>query len=224
MIITRSPLRISLGGGGTDLPSYYREHGGFVISAAIDKYVYITLHETFSQELIVKYSQMEIGRIAWTRSSIPSCARLCGWWASGRSRIWKSSACRTFRPARGWDRPAVSRRPCCARCTPGRRIPIPRQELAEQACHIEIDLLRRAHRQAGSVHRLVRRHHLLPFPARRPRGGGAAAALERDAGQPGRQSAAVLYRLHALGFRDPGRTGHAHAPAGRRHDFAICTW
>ena len=59
MIITRSPLRISLGGGGTDLPSYYREHGGFVISAAIDKYVYITLHETFEPEIIVKYSKME---------------------------------------------------------------------------------------------------------------------------------------------------------------------
>ena len=60
MIITRSPLRISLGGGGTDLPSYYREHTGFVISAAIDKYVYITLHETFAQEVIVKYSKMEV--------------------------------------------------------------------------------------------------------------------------------------------------------------------
>ena len=47
VIITRSPLRISLGGGGTDLPSYYREHGGFLIAAAIDKYVYITLHQTF---------------------------------------------------------------------------------------------------------------------------------------------------------------------------------
>jgi D-glycero-alpha-D-manno-heptose-7-phosphate kinase len=55
MIITRSPMRISLGGGGTDLPSYYREHTGFVISAAIDKYVYITLHETFQQQLLVKY-------------------------------------------------------------------------------------------------------------------------------------------------------------------------
>lgn len=42
-IITRSPLRITLGGGGTDLPSFYREHGGFVISAAIDKYVYVTV-------------------------------------------------------------------------------------------------------------------------------------------------------------------------------------
>lgn len=59
MIITRSPLRISLGGGGTDLPSYYREHGGFLIAGAIDKYVYITLHQTFVEELIVKYSKLE---------------------------------------------------------------------------------------------------------------------------------------------------------------------
>ena len=59
MIITRSPLRISLGGGGTDLPSYYRQHSGFVISAAIDKYVYITVHRTFVDYLIIKYSHME---------------------------------------------------------------------------------------------------------------------------------------------------------------------
>jgi D-glycero-alpha-D-manno-heptose-7-phosphate kinase len=59
VIITRSPLRISLGGGGTDLPSYYREHGGFLIAAAIDRYVYITLHQTFVPELIVKYSRLE---------------------------------------------------------------------------------------------------------------------------------------------------------------------
>jgi len=59
VIITRSPLRISLGGGGTDLPSYYEEHSGFLIAAAIDKYVYITLHRTFVDELIVKYSKLE---------------------------------------------------------------------------------------------------------------------------------------------------------------------
>jgi D-glycero-alpha-D-manno-heptose-7-phosphate kinase len=59
MIITRSPLRISLGGGGTDLPSYYEEHGGFLVAAAIDKYIYLTLHETFVPELIIKYSRME---------------------------------------------------------------------------------------------------------------------------------------------------------------------
>src|SRR6476469_299958 len=59
MIITRSPLRVTLGGGGTDLPSYYREHEGFLIAAAIDKYVYITIHQTFVDDLIVKYSQLE---------------------------------------------------------------------------------------------------------------------------------------------------------------------
>lgn len=59
MIITRSPLRVSLGGGGTDLPSYYREHGGFLIAGAIDKYVYIALHRTFVHDLIIKYSKME---------------------------------------------------------------------------------------------------------------------------------------------------------------------
>lgn len=59
MIIARSPLRISLGGGGTDLPSYYEKFGGFLIAAAIDKYVYITLHETFVPDLIVKYSKLE---------------------------------------------------------------------------------------------------------------------------------------------------------------------
>ena len=59
MIIARSPLRISLGGGGTDLPSYYEQHTGFLIAAAIDKYVYLTLHETFAPGLIVKYSKLE---------------------------------------------------------------------------------------------------------------------------------------------------------------------
>jgi D-glycero-alpha-D-manno-heptose-7-phosphate kinase len=59
MIIARSPLRISLGGGGTDLPSYYERFGGFLVSAAIDKYVYITLHETFVPEFIIKYSKLE---------------------------------------------------------------------------------------------------------------------------------------------------------------------
>jgi D-glycero-alpha-D-manno-heptose-7-phosphate kinase len=59
MIIVRSPLRITLGGGGTDLPSYYRDHGGFLIAAAIDKYVYITVHRNFANDLILKYSQLE---------------------------------------------------------------------------------------------------------------------------------------------------------------------
>ncbi|MDR2405726.1 MAG: galactokinase [Deltaproteobacteria bacterium] len=60
MIITRSPLRISLGGGGTDLPSYYREHGGgFLIAGAIDKYVYVTVLRPFTEGIFLKYSELE---------------------------------------------------------------------------------------------------------------------------------------------------------------------
>jgi D-glycero-alpha-D-manno-heptose-7-phosphate kinase len=59
MIITRSPLRVSLGGGGTDLPSYYREHGGFLIAGAIDKYVYIDIHSRFVEGFLLKYSHLE---------------------------------------------------------------------------------------------------------------------------------------------------------------------
>lgn len=59
MIITRSPLRITLGGGGTDLPSYYRQHGGFLIAAAIDKYVYITVMRPFVEGIFLKYSKLE---------------------------------------------------------------------------------------------------------------------------------------------------------------------
>jgi len=59
MIIARSPLRVTLGGGGTDLPSYYREHEGFTISAAIDKYVYVNVMRPFTEGIFLKYSQLE---------------------------------------------------------------------------------------------------------------------------------------------------------------------
>ena len=59
MIIARSPLRISLGGGGTDLPSYYKKNEGMVLSAAIDKYVYVTLTKPFSEGIYLKYSKFE---------------------------------------------------------------------------------------------------------------------------------------------------------------------
>ena len=49
MLISRSPLRVTLGGGGTDLPSYYKRNNGFVISAAIDKYVYVTITRPFKE-------------------------------------------------------------------------------------------------------------------------------------------------------------------------------
>lgn len=59
MLITRTPLRISIGGGGTDLPSYYRRHGGLVISAAINKYMFIALNRTFTDDYLLKYSALE---------------------------------------------------------------------------------------------------------------------------------------------------------------------
>jgi D-glycero-alpha-D-manno-heptose-7-phosphate kinase len=60
MIITRSPLRITLGGGGTDLPSYYDKNEGFVLSAAIDKYVYVSITKPFVKGIFLKYSKIEI--------------------------------------------------------------------------------------------------------------------------------------------------------------------
>ena len=59
MIISKAPLRITLGGGGTDLRSYYHRHGGFWISAAVDKYIYISVHDVFQDQIILKYSELE---------------------------------------------------------------------------------------------------------------------------------------------------------------------
>lgn len=139
MIITRSPLRISLGGGGTDLPSYFCEHGGFVISAAIDKYVYITLHETFQQEIIVKYSKMEVVekaddikhpiirqalkllRVEQPHLEITSMSDIPAGTGLGSSGSFTTALLRALHTLQNNH---VSRR-----------------ALAEQACHIEMDLL-----------------------------------------------------------------------------------
>lgn len=61
MIITRTPFRVSLCGGGSDLPSFYKKHGGCVLSAGIDKYMYISAHPSFAHdEIVLKYSKTEI--------------------------------------------------------------------------------------------------------------------------------------------------------------------
>ncbi|HTZ36171.1 MAG TPA: kinase [Stellaceae bacterium] len=59
MILTRTPLRISIAGGGSDLPSYYRRFGGELISAAIDKYIFIGINKIFRDEYLIKYSKYE---------------------------------------------------------------------------------------------------------------------------------------------------------------------
>ena len=60
MIITRSPLRLSIGGGGTDLPSYYREHEGYLIAMAIDRHVYVSLQRVLQPGILLKYSRLEL--------------------------------------------------------------------------------------------------------------------------------------------------------------------
>jgi D-glycero-alpha-D-manno-heptose-7-phosphate kinase len=60
VIVSRAPFRFSLGGGGSDLPAYYREHGGFVVSAAIDSYMYVTANRRFYPSIRLAYSETEI--------------------------------------------------------------------------------------------------------------------------------------------------------------------
>src|SRR5437764_2591319 len=139
MIITRSPLRISLGGGGTDLPSYYREYGGFLLAAAIDKAVYVTVHRTFLSELVVRYSKIE--RVPGPRDvhhpivrealallgitehnvEITSMADIPAGTGLGSSGSFGTALLKALHRFRN-------------------KVVTPR-ELAEKACHIEIDVL-----------------------------------------------------------------------------------
>jgi len=140
MIISRSPLRITFGGGGTDLRSYYEQHGGFLIAGAIDKYVYLTLHRVFPPGYIIKYSQMErtehIDEIK--HPIIRESLRLLGF---GREYLEITSMA---------DIPAGTGLGSSSSFTTAllkglhtyRRNLIHPQELAEQACKVEIDILK----------------------------------------------------------------------------------
>jgi D-glycero-alpha-D-manno-heptose-7-phosphate kinase len=127
-----------LGGGGTDLPSYYRQHTGFVIAAAIDKYVYITLHEPFTDDVIVKYSRMELVKTAAelkhpivrealkqvgvsTRIEINSLSDIPAGTGLGASASFTTALLRSLHALK--------------------KSFVSNAELAEQACHIEIDQL-----------------------------------------------------------------------------------
>jgi D-glycero-alpha-D-manno-heptose-7-phosphate kinase len=139
MIITRTPLRISIGGGGTDLPSYYRKFGGFVISAAIKQYVYITVHRTFKPNYIIKYSQMETVESA-EQIQHPII----------REALLRHGIGPYIEIASMADMPAGTGLGSSGSFTVGllralyalKREPIATGQLAEEACHIEIDLLK----------------------------------------------------------------------------------
>ena len=140
MIITRSPLRISLGGGGTDLPSYYMEHGGFVISAAINRYVYITLHPIFRPELIIKYSKLEcVERVADLQHPIIREALRM---VLGEDISYLEMTSMSDIPAgTGLGSSGSFTTALLTALHMLNSTVIGRQELAEQACHIEIDRL-----------------------------------------------------------------------------------
>ncbi|HEX8168868.1 MAG TPA: GHMP kinase [Beijerinckiaceae bacterium] len=139
MIIVRSPLRITLGGGGTDLPSYYRNHGGLLVAAAIDKYVYITIHDIFKPGYIIKYSELETVAtpIEIRHPIIREALALVG--TPDRIEITSMAdiPAGTGLGSSGSFTTALLR----ALYTHEKKL-INAQRLAEEACHIEIDRLR----------------------------------------------------------------------------------
>jgi len=139
MIITRSPLRISLGGGGTDLPSYYCEHGGFLVAGALDKYVYLTLHRTFVPDLIVKYSKLErvVSASQLEHPIIREAFGLLG--MDGRSLELTSMA--DIPGGTGLGSSGSFTTALLKLLHAANKNLISPAELAEQACHIEIDRL-----------------------------------------------------------------------------------
>jgi len=140
VIITRSPLRISLGGGGTDLPSYYREYGGFVISAAIDKYVYITLHQTFVEDLIIKYSQLE--RVRRLEDIQHPLIREALMLIGQQPAALEITSMSDIPAGTGLGSSGSFLTALLQALYLQKKIIVPKHELAEQACHIEIDRLR----------------------------------------------------------------------------------
>jgi D-glycero-alpha-D-manno-heptose-7-phosphate kinase len=140
MIIVRSPLRITLGGGGTDLPTYYREHEGFLIAAAIDKYVYVTVIKPFQPGIYLKYSAIErVDRIEAVQHRIirEVLKQFIAEAAQIEITTLADIPAQTGLGSSGSFTTALLR----ALHAHARNIIHPR-ELAEQACHIEIDLLR----------------------------------------------------------------------------------
>jgi D-glycero-alpha-D-manno-heptose-7-phosphate kinase len=139
MIITRSPLRISLGGGGTDLPSYYKEHEGFLVAAAIDKYVYITLHQTFVDDFILKYSKME--RVGAAKDVEHPIVREALQLLNVHPRRLEISAMADIPAGTGLGSSGSFTTALLKALHAYKQNLVHPRELAEQACHIEIDRL-----------------------------------------------------------------------------------
>ncbi|MBO9170431.1 GHMP kinase [Rhizobium sp. L245/93] len=139
MIIARSPLRITLGGGGTDLPSYYRENEGFLVSAAIDKYVYVTVMRPFTEGIYLKYSQLEhVDKIAEVKHPIirESLAML-----GFRTPQVEITTLADIPSGTGLGSSGSFTTALLKALYTHRKRHLHAEELAELACHVEIDRL-----------------------------------------------------------------------------------
>ncbi len=139
MIIARSPLRITLGGGGTDLPSYYRDHEGFLVSAAIDKYVYVTVMRPFQPGIYLKYSQLEhVDEIAQVKHPIiRETLSLMG----VRTPQVEITTLADIPSGTGLGSSGSFTTALLKAMHSHRKRHLHQEELAELACHIEIDRL-----------------------------------------------------------------------------------
>lgn len=139
MIVSRAPVRFSLGGGGTDLPSYSREHGGFIVAAAVDRYVFVTASRRFYDNIRLAYSKTEIV------DSVGQIEHRIYREALTFTKIEKGIELQSLA-----DVPANSGLGSSSSFTVAllnalhayKREFVPTQQLAEEACHIEIDRLK----------------------------------------------------------------------------------
>jgi len=140
MIIARSPLRITLGGGGTDLASYYRERGGFLIAAAIDKYVYVTVMRPFRPGIYLKYSALEhVEKVSDVKHPI---IRVALELQNLRTPQVEITTLADIPAGTGLGSSGSFTTALLKALYTHRREAVHSQELAEMACHIEIDRLR----------------------------------------------------------------------------------
>lgn len=141
MIITRTPFRLTLGGGGTDLPSFYREHGGFILAVTIDKYMFLNVNTPIVDDFVrVRYNKAEtvdtvdqvehtLAREALRRFRIRSGIEIVSIADIPAGTGLGSSSCYLVGLLRGLH--------ALADC------PVGPKELAEEACHIEMEILRK---------------------------------------------------------------------------------
>ena len=139
MIIVRSPLRITLGGGGTDLPSYYRTHEGALVTAAIDKYVYVTVLRPFEEGIYLKYSEIE--KVKQVNEVKHPIIRECLKLLNLKSPQIEISALADIPSGTGLGSSGSFTTALLKALFAHRRTHISPQELAELACDVEINKL-----------------------------------------------------------------------------------